>query len=167
MQPINHACATCVQNKSPAEGADPVSVWDGLQRWGQAEGVAAPVAAVTEDDLVLVVPASAELAVQGEDVVWHPGLVHGRRCRLDGLGSNLHSIAGPVRHCRGLLCRREHLLEVSGTKQGLGVVIALCLVQAAARRPGGLPALPPAARGLRRICTPPASSHWCPSGCRG
>ena len=83
--PALHA-RTAAGRGAPAEGADPAALWDGVQGGRQAEGVAPAVAAVAQDDLPLVVPALAQLAVQRVDVVGHAlwrRLVHAWGLRLD------------------------------------------------------------------------------------
>ena len=54
--------------------------------------MAPTIAAIAQDDLVLVVTSFAELAVQGENVVGHSGLLHSsRRCRLERRRGDLYS----------------------------------------------------------------------------
>ena len=58
-----------------AQGADPIAFWHCFQWRVEAEQVAAPVALVAQDDLVLVMAALAQLAVELIDVGRHADLV--------------------------------------------------------------------------------------------
>ena len=69
--PLNKA--VCIF--SFARGTQPLALWNLLQGGRQTKQMAALVTAIAQNDLLLVMTAFAQLAVEREDVVWHTNLV--------------------------------------------------------------------------------------------
>ena len=65
-----------------AQRAEPVAIWNFLQRRRQAKQVAPSVAPVAQNDFFFMVASLAELTVQCIDVVWHPDAVRGLTSRV-------------------------------------------------------------------------------------